>query len=104
MLELLLRAGLFVAKMLNSLLPVSPFTSMIARVQTYVDSMSAGLGMLNWLVDVDAILIVFDLWLLAIAAYYAFVFGVDIFKNLTDGIYKILDTFGIVPPALPSGD
>lgn len=40
-----------------------------------------GLSWLNWFVDINAINLILDMWLLALGAYYVYKYGINIFQG-----------------------
>ena len=63
------------------ILPTDGIQNWIKELLMETGAVLTGLSWLNWFVDINAINIVLDLWLLAMGAYYVFKYGINIFQG-----------------------
>lgn len=94
MADLLTNAALWVVQLLLDLLPDSWLTGWLAGMASNLAWVSMGLQALNWLFDVNGMLIVLGLWLVAAEAYMIAWFGVSTFNKLRSVIANLIYTGG----------
>lgn len=93
MLELFYSFRAAALQLLVDILPDSPITQ--AWLETGLEDTSIALGLrwLNWLVDINAMIIILDMWLIAVGVYYMARYGISIFgglKNLAVNVFTTL--------------
>ena len=79
MIDLIASVMLWVVQQMLTLLPDSPFLN---GFSFNLSGLITGIGWLNWLVDIDGCVTVFELWLLALASFYTWKIGYKIFAGL----------------------
>lgn len=89
MLDLFASAALWVVQMALRILPDSFVTAWLGDLALDLDNLLRGLAYLNWVMDINGMLIVMDLWLLAVASYYAWKFGTNVFDGLRSTIMNV---------------
>lgn len=70
MLDLLASAGLWVTQLLLTVLPDSPITNWIGGLSSQFDAIHTGLAVMNVFVDINGMVILLGLWLMAMIAVY----------------------------------
>lgn len=63
------------------ILPTDALQEFLGDLIMEASAVLTGLSWLNWLVDINGINLIFDMWLLGMAAYYVFKYGVNIFNG-----------------------
>lgn len=81
MLEYLKVLATTVIDFICDILPTDAIQEHISNLIMEGTAILTGLSWLNWLVDINGINLIFDMWLLGMAAYYVFKYGVNIFNN-----------------------
>lgn len=94
MLEMVAAAACWVIQSMLGLLPDSPFQVWLSDLDVSMNGFVQGLRMLNWLVDIHGMVVLLDLWLLAIQAYMLWYYGMGFFDVLKTILSGILGQFG----------
>lgn len=79
MIQLIQMGLLWIVQQMLAILPDSPFLN---GLEISTSGMAMGIGWLNWLVDVNGCITVFEVWLLALASFYAWKIGYKVFVGV----------------------
>ena len=69
-------------QLLVDILPDSPISDWLESIATQDTAIAQGIAWLNWLVDINGMLLIMDLWLIAIGVYYMSRYGISLFGDL----------------------
>lgn len=69
------------------MLPLDGLQTWISNIVMEGSAILTGLSWLNWFVDLNGMNLILDVWLIGMAAYYVFKYGVNIFNNMAS-VYK----------------
>lgn len=90
MADIITSSALWVVQLLITLLPDSFVSGWLSGISTNLTWVQAGLGALNWLFDINGMLVVLGLWLVAAEAYMLAVLGVSTFHRVMDMLASVL--------------
>ena len=96
MVDLLSSAALVVVQLLLLVLPDSFIESWLSGAADTMSALSVGLGVLNWFVDVNGMVILLSLWSIAAMAFYAWRFGMFAFNSLHEFVGGASGFFGLL--------
>ena len=105
MIEALASAADWIVQLLLKILPDSFITDWLSGLDFGLSSVATGLRYLNWFVDVNGMLIVMDLWLLGLLAYYSWRFSGAVFNAVSQAVTNVAGWLpGGLSGLLPGGD
>ena len=90
MLDYLKTIATSVINFICDLLPVDGIQQYLSNLLMQGTAVLTGLSWLNWFVDVNGINVIMDIWLLAMGAYYAFKYGVNIFNGFANYLTNVV--------------
>lgn len=94
MLDLFYSMAAAVIELLVMVLPDSPITDWLATFSMEDSAIVTGLGWLNWLVDINACLLIFTAWLACVAVYYGARYGISVFGGTQKFVRSVIGTIG----------
>lgn len=95
MADMLTEGALWVVQLLLQVLPESFVTDWLAGMGTDLEWVHQGLSALNWLIDINGMLVVMGLWLLCVQSYFVCRFGISGFARLREYLVRLYSIFNV---------
>lgn len=87
--DLILSAGVWVTQLLVDVLPDSPITDLLLSINAEWSALSEGLRVLNYFMDINAMVIMLGIWLVVVMIYYGKIFALRTVSGLAGALSSI---------------
>lgn len=87
--ELLLSAGVWVTQLLSDILPDSPITDLLDSINAEWSALAEGLRVLNYFVDINAMVVMLGVWLVVVMIYYGKIFALRSASGLAGALNSV---------------